>query len=106
MSSGGGLAAAVEGEIEGYAVLPAAPDDAQPGPGQDPDGVRMPAAAPGRGSVNASSSSTTGPSPRSIATPATPAARNRPTIALIAAQSCAKLNRPATAPSPPSTQAT
>jgi hypothetical protein len=45
MSSRAGLAAAVEGGIEGYAVLPAAPDDAQPGAGQDPDGVRMPAAA-------------------------------------------------------------
>ena len=39
MSSGGGLAAAVEGGIEGGTVLPAAPDDPQPGAGQDPDGV-------------------------------------------------------------------
>src|SRR6266513_1929698 len=45
MSSRAGLAAAVEGGIEGGAVLPAAPDDAQPGAGQDPDGVRMPATA-------------------------------------------------------------
>src|SRR5690349_25136981 len=53
MSSGGGLAAAVEGGIEGGTVLPAAPDDPQPGAGQDPDGVRMPAATPGRGGVDA-----------------------------------------------------
>ena len=52
MSSGGGVASAVEGGIEGGAVLPAAPDDAEPGAGQDPDGVRMPAAAAGRGGVN------------------------------------------------------
>ena len=52
MSSGGGVAAAVEGGIEGGAVLPAAPDDPQPGAGQDPDGVRMPAAAAGRGGVD------------------------------------------------------
>src|SRR2546430_11146722 len=54
MSSSGGLAAAVEGGIEGGAVLPAAPDDPDPGAGQDPDGVRMPAAAAGCGGVDAS----------------------------------------------------
>ena len=54
----------------------------------------------------ASSSSTTGPSPRSIATPATPAARSRLTIDLIAAESWVKLNRAVTAPSASSTQAT
>src|SRR5690242_21124388 len=53
MSSGGGLAAAGQGGIEGGTVLPAAPDDPQPGAGQDPDGVRMPAATPGRGGVDA-----------------------------------------------------
>jgi hypothetical protein len=42
MSSRAGLAAAVEGGIEGCAVLPAAPDDPQPGADQDPDGVRVP----------------------------------------------------------------
>src|SRR5690242_5961300 len=47
MSSGGGVASAVEGGIEGGAVLPAAPDDPDPGAGQDPDGVRVPAAAAG-----------------------------------------------------------
>lgn len=39
MSSGGCVASAVEGGIDGCAVLPAAPDDAEPGGGQDPDGV-------------------------------------------------------------------
>src|SRR5438046_1342279 len=52
MSSSGGLAAAVEGGIEGGAVLPAAPDDPDPGAGQDPDGMRMPAAAAGCGGVD------------------------------------------------------
>jgi hypothetical protein len=46
MSSRRCVAAAVEGGIEGGAVLPAAPDDPQPGSGQDPGGVRMPAATP------------------------------------------------------------
>jgi hypothetical protein len=54
----------------------------------------------------ASSSSTTGPSPRSIATPATPAERSRPTIARIAAASWVKLNRPVTSPPLSITQAT
>src|SRR5437867_929087 len=54
----------------------------------------------------ASSSSTTGPSPRSIAIPATFAERSRLTIDLIAAVSWVKLNRSATVPSPPTTQAT
>ena len=40
------VAAAVEGWVEGGAVLPAAPDDAQPGAGQDPDGVRVPQPRP------------------------------------------------------------
>ena len=39
MSSGNQLAALVEGGVEGDTVLPAAPDDPQPGPGQDADGV-------------------------------------------------------------------
>lgn len=39
MSSGGGAAATMQGGIEGRAVLPAAPDDAEPGAGQDPDGI-------------------------------------------------------------------
>src|SRR5579875_1870120 len=52
MSCGGGVAAVVEGGIVGGAVLPAAPDDAQPGPGQYPDGVRVAAAAADRGSVD------------------------------------------------------
>jgi hypothetical protein len=38
MSSRCGAAAAVQGGIERGAVLPAAPDDPQPGAGQDPDG--------------------------------------------------------------------
>jgi hypothetical protein len=46
----------------------------------------------------ASSSSTTGPSPRSIATPATPADASRLTIARIAAASWVKLNRQVTSP--------
>ena len=52
MSSCGGLAAAVQGGVEGGAVLPAAPDDPDPGAGQDPDGVRMAAAAADRGGVD------------------------------------------------------
>ena len=36
MSSGGGVAATMQRGIEGGAVLPAAPDDAEPGAGRDP----------------------------------------------------------------------
>jgi hypothetical protein len=38
--SSGGVATAVERGIEGGAVLPAAPDDSEPGAGQDADGMR------------------------------------------------------------------
>ena len=53
-----------------------------------------------------SSSPATGPSPRSIATPATPAEHSRLTVDLIAAASWVKLNRPVTTPPPSIPQAT
>ena len=52
MSSRCGVAAAVQCGIEGCAVLPAAPDDPDPGAGEDPDGVRVTAAASGRRRVD------------------------------------------------------
>jgi len=52
MSSSSGMTAAVESGIEGGAVLPAAPDDPDPRAGQDPDGVRVTAAAAGCRSVD------------------------------------------------------
>ena len=54
MSSRCGVAAAVLCGIEGSAVLPGAPDDPDPGAGQDPDGVRVTAAAAGRRGVDGS----------------------------------------------------
>jgi hypothetical protein len=51
MSTCSQLTAAVEGGIERGMVLPAAPDDAEPGAGQDADGVRVAAAAVGRRSA-------------------------------------------------------
>ena len=50
MSSRELLASSVQSWIEGNAVLPAAPDDPQPSTGQDPDGMRV-AAAAGDGSL-------------------------------------------------------
>ena len=45
MSSSNVLTGSVEGGIEGDAVLPASPDDTQPGSGEDADRVRVAAAA-------------------------------------------------------------
>src|SRR4051794_22882010 len=45
MSSSQLLTGAVECGVKGRAVLPAAPDDAEPGAGENADGVRMAAAA-------------------------------------------------------------
>src|SRR3954447_18901432 len=45
MSSSECSAASMACRVERLAVLPAAPDDADPGPGEDADGVRVPAAS-------------------------------------------------------------
>lgn len=52
MSSSHRLTGLVAGGIEGGAVLPAAPDHPQPGPGQDPDGVRVATSSVDRFSVD------------------------------------------------------
>jgi hypothetical protein len=52
MSSSDCLTSLVEAGVERNAVLPAPPDDPDPGPGEDADGVRMAAASGDRTSVD------------------------------------------------------
>jgi len=57
MSSRAGLAATVEGGIQGCAVLPAAPDNAQPGAGQG-SAMQLPLAKSGVDHATATSACT------------------------------------------------